>query len=186
MKREDVRKQIPGITDEQLDWLMNENGRDVQREKNTAATLQTQLDEANRQLTTAQDGLKAFDGVNVEELRGKITQLQNDLQAQKDRFDFDNALDGAIRDMGGRNVKAVRGMLDLEALRGSKDRSTDIKNALDALVKDNAWAFEAKQGTTGASSVTVSTGTEMGTGGTTQPASGVEAAFLALNPGLKI
>ena len=69
MKREDVKKQIPGITDEQLDWLMNENGRDVQREKNTAATLQTQLDEANRQLTTAQDGLKAFEGVNVDELR---------------------------------------------------------------------------------------------------------------------
>lgn len=69
MKREDVKKQIPGITDEQLDWLMNENGRDVQREKNTAAILQTQLDEANRQLTTAQDGLKAFEGVNVDELR---------------------------------------------------------------------------------------------------------------------
>ncbi len=69
MKREDVKKQIPGITDEQLDWLMNENGRDVQREKNTAVTLQTQLDEANRQLTTAQDGLKAFEGVNVDELR---------------------------------------------------------------------------------------------------------------------
>ena len=186
MKREDVRKQIPGITDEQLDWLMNENGRDVQREKNAAATLQTQLDEANRQLTTAQDGLKAFEGVNVEELRGKITQLQNDLQTQKDSFDFDTALDGAIRDRGGRNVKAVRGMLDLEALRGSKDRSTDIKNALDALAKDNAWAFETKQEPAGTSSVTVSTGTEMGAGGTTQPADGVEAAFRALNPGLKI
>jgi hypothetical protein len=186
MKREDVKKQIPGITDEQLDWLMNENGRDVQREKNTAATLQTQLDEANRQLTTAQDGLKAFEGVNVDELRGKITQLQNDLQAQKDSFAFDNALDGAIRDMGGRNVKAVRGMLDLEALRGSKDRSTDIKNALEALAKDNAWAFDAKPAPGAGSTVTVSTGTEMGTGGTAQPANGVEAAFLALNPGLKI
>ena len=27
MKREDVKKQIPDITDEQLDWLMGENGR---------------------------------------------------------------------------------------------------------------------------------------------------------------
>ena len=39
MKREDVRKQIPGITDEQLDWLMAENGRDVQREKSAAETV---------------------------------------------------------------------------------------------------------------------------------------------------
>ena len=29
MKREDVKKQIPNITDEQLDWLMGENGRDT-------------------------------------------------------------------------------------------------------------------------------------------------------------
>ena len=30
MKREDVKKQIPHITDEQLDWLMGENGRDTE------------------------------------------------------------------------------------------------------------------------------------------------------------
>ena len=185
MKREDVKKQIPGITDEQLDWLMNENGRDVQREKTAATALQTQLDETARQLATAKDGLAAFEGVNVDELRGKITQLQNDLQAQKDSFDFDTALDGAIREMGGRNIKAVRGMLDLEALRASKDRSTDMKTALDTLAKDNAWAFAPKSEAAGAP-VTVSTGSEMGTGGKTQPDNGVEAAFLALNPGLKI
>ena len=33
MKREEVKNKIPGITDEQLDWLMGENGRDVTAEK---------------------------------------------------------------------------------------------------------------------------------------------------------
>jgi hypothetical protein len=55
MKREDVQTKIPGITKEQLDWLMDENGKDVTREKSAAATLQTQLNEANAQLKTAQD-----------------------------------------------------------------------------------------------------------------------------------
>ena len=32
MKREEVKNKIPGITDEQLDWLMGENGRDVTAE----------------------------------------------------------------------------------------------------------------------------------------------------------
>ena len=27
MKREEVKNKIPGITDEQLDWLMGENGK---------------------------------------------------------------------------------------------------------------------------------------------------------------
>ena len=33
MKREDVRNKIPGITEEQLNWLMQENGSDITREK---------------------------------------------------------------------------------------------------------------------------------------------------------
>ena len=40
MKREEVKNKIPGITDEQLDWLMGENGRDVTAEKTKAASLQ--------------------------------------------------------------------------------------------------------------------------------------------------
>ena len=36
MKREDVKNKIPGITEEQLNWLMQENGSDITREKNAA------------------------------------------------------------------------------------------------------------------------------------------------------
>ena len=45
MKREEVKNKIPGITDEQLDWLMGENGRDVTAEKTKAASLQGQVDD---------------------------------------------------------------------------------------------------------------------------------------------
>ena len=38
MKREEVKNKIPGITDEQLDWLMGENGRDVTAEKPKPST----------------------------------------------------------------------------------------------------------------------------------------------------
>ena len=43
MKREDVKNKIPGITEEQLNWIMQENGNDVNREKSAATALQTQL-----------------------------------------------------------------------------------------------------------------------------------------------
>lgn len=36
MKREDVKIKIPGITEEQLNWLMQENGTDINREKTAA------------------------------------------------------------------------------------------------------------------------------------------------------
>ena len=141
MKREEVKNKIPGITDEQLNWLMGENGRDVTAEKTKAASLQGQVDDLTKQLNTAKDGLKAFEGVDVADLKGQITKMQGQLTEQADSFAFDAALDGAIRD-----VKAIRGMLDVAALKASKDRTSDIKTALDALVKDKAWAFDAAPG----------------------------------------
>ena len=60
MKREDVKNKIPGITDEQLDWLMGENGRDVTAERKKADGLQAQVDSLTTQVATAQDGLKAL------------------------------------------------------------------------------------------------------------------------------
>ena len=141
MKREDVKNKIPGITDEQLNWIMQENGADINREKSAATALQTQLDNANAQLKTAQDGLKAFDGVDVAGLQEQVTKLKADMKAQAEGFAFDNALDTAILGRKGRSVKAVRALLDLDALKGSADRSTDIAKALDDAAKANPWAF---------------------------------------------
>lgn len=142
MKREDVKKQIPGITGEQLDWIMTENGADINREKTAAEQYKTQLENAQTQLKTAQDGLAAFTGKKKpEEYEADIARLKADLQAQADGFAFDNALDAAILGAKGRSVKAVRALLDLDALKGSKDRTTDISKALDEAVKANPWAF---------------------------------------------
>ena len=181
MKREEVKSKIPGITDEQLDWLMGENGRDVTAEKTKAASLQGQVDDLTKQLTTAKDGLKAFEGVDVADLKGQITKLQSQLNEQADSFAFDSALDGAIRDARGRDVKAIRGMLDVAALKASKDRTRDIKAAIDTLAKDKAWAFGGE-----GAGVTVTTGGEHGTGGGAGDADGVEAAFASMNPNLKV
>ena len=46
MKREDVKNKITGITEEQLNWIMTENGNDVNREKAAAEQFKTQLTDA--------------------------------------------------------------------------------------------------------------------------------------------
>ena len=181
MKREEVKNKIPGITDEQLDWLMGENGRDVTAEKTKAANLQTQVNDLTTQLNTAKDGLKAFEGVDVDDLKGQITKLQGQLSEQADSFAFDSALDAAIHDAHGRDVKAIRGMLDVTALKASKDRTSDIKAAVEALAKEKAWAFEGSS-----SYPNVPDGGSAGAGGGTPAADGVEAAFKGMNPGLNV
>lgn len=187
MKREDVKNKIPGITDEQLNWIMQENGADINREKSAATALQAQLDNANAQLKTAQDGLKAFDGVDVAGLQEQVTKLKADMKAQAEGFAFDNALNAAIMSKKGRSVKAVRALLDLDALKGSADRSTDIAKALDEAAKANPWAFGEAQDGEKKNAGTYSTGAEHG-----DPMHGeddvdpVEASFKAMNPNIKI
>ena len=187
MKREDVKNKIPGITEEQLNWIMQENGADINREKSAATALQTQLDNANAQLKTAQDGLKAFDGVDVAGLQEQVTKLKADMKAQAEGFAFDNALNAAIMSKKGRSVKAVRALLDLDTLKGSADRSTDIAKALDDAAKANPWAFGDVQDGEKKNAGTYSTGAEHG-----DPTHGeddvdpVEASFKAMNPNIKI
>lgn len=182
MKREDVKNMIPGITEEQLNWIMQENGADINREKSAAATLQTQLNNTAAQLKTAQEGLAKFDGVDVEGLTAQVAKLQADMQAQADGFAFDNALDTAILGKKGRSVKAVRALLDLDGLKGSADRTADIAKALDEAAKANPWAFGEDTGRPG---YPVLPG-----GGEPRhlpsEKDGVTAAFMDRNPGLKI
>lgn len=176
MKREDVKNKIPGITDDQLDWLMQENGADITREKSAANALQAQVDSLTAQVATAQDGLKAFGAHKPEDFAA--AQLQQQMQAQADGFAFDHALGGAIRDAKGRDVKAIRGMLDLDRLKSSKDRGADLQAALKALAEEKAWAFEAAE--PNATGMIVNTGAEHGTGGSAEN-DGVAAAFASLN-----
>ena len=182
MKREDVKNQIPGITEEQLNWIMQANGEDINREKAAADQYKTQLASANAQLKTAQEGLAKFDGVDVEGLNAQITKLQADMKAQADESAFNNALDIAILGAKGRNVQAVRALLDLDALKGSKDRTADIAKALEDAAKANPWAFgEAASGV-----ATVDTGAEHGTPPAGADDDGVTASFKALNPNIKV
>ena len=121
---------------------MQENGTDINREKTAAEQCKTQLTSVQAQLKTAQDGLAAFEGKKKpEEYEAELAKLRGDMQAQADGFAFDNALDAAILGAKGRSVKAVRALLDLDALKGSKDRTTDINKALEEAAKANPWAF---------------------------------------------
>ena len=107
------------------------------------------LTQAQESLQTAQDGLAKFNGVDVAALQSQIAQLKNDLTAKDavhaqelaDR-DFDALLDTSVRDFKGRSVKAIRGELDIDALKASKNQAEDIKAALETLKADSSYLFD--------------------------------------------
>lgn len=131
-----------GLTDEQIEQIMKENGNDISREQGVANTYKTQL-------TDLETKLKAFDGVDVKDLQGKITSLTNDLTTTKNTYEsqiadmqFTSALEGKVSALKPRNTKAVMALLDVDSLKKSKNQDTDINSALEALKKDNGYLFE--------------------------------------------
>lgn len=137
-----------GLSKEVIDAIMEENGRDIEAAKKPFAD----YDHLKEQLKTAQDGLKAFEGVDVQKLQGKIQDLQNELkdkdgqwQSRLDGMAFDGEIKDAITAAKGKNVKAVAALLDLEALRNSKNRAADVKAALETVKQENGYLFEEAQ-----------------------------------------
>lgn len=133
------------LTKEIIDAIMEENGKDIESAKGDAALLQSQLDETKA-------ALAKFDGVSVEELQSKITQLQNDLTTAETNYknqieerDFNDLLNASIAEAKGRNAKAVKALLDIDALRKSKNQKDDIKSALEAVKQENDYLFTTEK-----------------------------------------
>lgn len=138
-----------GLEKEVIDKILNENGADLEK---TKAKLEAERDNYKSQLETAQNALKEFEGVDVKDLQEKITTLNNDL-AKKDTeyqqkiadMEFNSVLDGAIAKSGAKNTKAVKALLDLEALKTSKNQAEDITKALETVKSENDFMFTSDE-----------------------------------------
>lgn len=140
MKTEDL--QAKGLTQEQIDYVMAEYGKELNAVKQDRDNYKTQL-------AAAQSALKSFEGVNVQELQDKITQLTADLANKETEYqkqiadrDFNDLLKATAEGYKPRDLKAVMPFLDIEKLKGSKNQEADIKSALEAVKKDNAYLFQ--------------------------------------------
>lgn len=128
-----------------IDSIMAENGRDIEAAKKPFADYES----IKEQLQTAKDGLKAFEGVDVAQLQSKVTELQGQLAAKDTEWNekladmaFEHALESAIAGANGKSVKAIRALLDVDTLKGSKNQEADIKAALEGLKKDSGYLFD--------------------------------------------
>lgn len=131
-----------GLDKDTVDKIMEENGRDIERIKGERDSLRSQLQ-------TAQTTLKSFEGINVTELQGKVSQLENDLatkdadyQRQLADRDFNDLLKATAATFNPRDIKAVMPFLDVDKLKASKNQEADIKAAMETVKKENAYLFQ--------------------------------------------
>jgi len=73
MKTEELKAK--GLTEEQISFVMSENGKDIKAEQDKYAVLEAEKNNYKTQLETAQASLKEFEGVDVKELQGKSLRM---------------------------------------------------------------------------------------------------------------
>lgn len=152
MKREFLQNFKVGdqpLPKEVIDAIMAENGRDIEAAKAKGAEPYADYNHIKEQLTQAQNALEQFKDVDVTELQGKVSDLQKALadkdkewQAKMDAQAFEGRIKDAITAAKGKNPKAVAALLDMDALKASKNQDADIKAALEALKKESGYLFE--------------------------------------------
>lgn len=149
-------------------------------------TKNTELKTVKGQLSEANKAIEEFKNLDIDgvkkaaaEWKEKAEQAERDAAQRIADMEFDGVLKDAINAAKGRNAKAITALLDVSALKQSKNQAEDIKTALANLREGNSYLFEEDKTPppyapgTGSQSM----------GGTT---TGVEAAFAALNPGLNL
>ncbi len=136
--------EVPTEKRADFDKAWKENYRTKAEYENAARKrdeYKTSLDDVNKKL-------KEFDGVDVADLKGQIATLQDDLKKKDAEYAakeadraFNETLKDAIQTAGGRNAKAVMALLDIDALKASKNQDKDILTAINDVKKDSDYMF---------------------------------------------
>lgn len=102
--------EVPADKHEALNKAVAENYKTTAEFEKTKAKLEAEKNGAEEQLKAVQESLKKFDGVNVDELNGKIKQLTDDMakqdadyKAQIADMEFMGVLDAAVAGSGAKN-----------------------------------------------------------------------------------
>lgn len=137
-----------GLEQDAIDKIMAENGKDIAAEKAKTTKVEGERDNYKSQLETATESLEKFKDVDPAAMQGEIDKLNQQLKDKDDEYAakeadriFSDTIKEAIKTAGGRNEKAVMAMLDMNALKESKNQSEDIKKALETVKESDAYLF---------------------------------------------
>lgn len=143
-------------------------------------------DTAMKDLQDKLDGFKDVDvsGLNqrIKDLETEKANIQKDYDARIADRDFNDLVKESISAVNGKNAKAITALLDVEALKASKNQKEDVAAALKALTEaeDSKMLFGEAEDSPEGKSNPIGALRKPGAG-----LSGVEAEFYRKNPELK-
>jgi len=143
MKREALKAM--GLTDEQIDQIMAENGKDIEKYKSDAETNKTSAEQYKAQLDEAGKQIEAFKGMDPEgtkkaadEWKAKFEQAEKDHTAKLEKMAYDSAAEKYIDGLKPKDSLSKKAIL---AEFAAKEFKLDGENFIGA----NEWAEQFKK-----------------------------------------
>ncbi|MBZ6000950.1 phage scaffolding protein [Leuconostoc gelidum] len=154
MNRETLQKF--GLTDDQVNQVMAEHGKDLEKSKATESELE-QLKQQNTDLTSQigdrDKQLKDLSGKadGNEELQTQIKALQDqnkqaktDYESNISQLKRDGAIELALREAQAKNPKAVKALLNDGAITVDDDGVHGLKEQIEQLQTSDAYLFDTE------------------------------------------
>lgn len=113
------------------------------------------LDASEAKVKTLTESMEKFKDVDPEALKKSIEDLKKELETKDAEYagkiadrDFEDILKDAITGAKGKNTKAIRALLDLDALKSSKNQKEDVAEAIKKLTEaeDSSFLFASDDG----------------------------------------
>lgn len=149
MKTEDLKN--VGLTDEQISFVMAENGKDVNKAKKDFDTISADRDNWKNQAETAQNTLAKFDGIDPEKIDSEIADWKKKAKDAEEMYtakirerEFEDALKTELDNVKFSSEAAKRSvMIDIKAagLKLIDGKILGLKDLLEQMKEKDASAF---------------------------------------------
>ena len=150
MKRETLKDM--GLAAEQVDKIMELNGVDIEKAKGKADELATENTELKAQLKKRDDDLVELRksvkdnetlSADFKALQEKYKNDRADLEKQVAQVKLTSALDMGLSGAKVRNAKAIKGLLDMDAIKlDDAGKLTGLADQLKAIRKSDPYLFD--------------------------------------------
>ena len=151
MKTEDLKNQ--GLTDEQISFVMSENGKDIEKFKTENETNKTELKSVKEQLKSANETIESYKNMNIEDIKKSADDYKAKFeQSEIEKLKLTHAIDNALTKAGAKNLNAVKATLDLSNVKLDGDKLLGFDDLLKNSKEQDGYLYDDVQQSQGTGS----------------------------------
>lgn len=134
MKKEELLEL--GLTEEQIQGVFKLNGQDINSIKSERDNLKSELEVANNKISELGD---------YENVKAEVEKYKNEISDLK----LNHSIENSLMKSKVKNPKAAKALLDIEALKNSKNFDSDLENQIKSMKESDSYLFEVEGSSVG-------------------------------------